>query len=98
MLHRAESHHIEGTIGHGSSAEYRHVAAYRDQARISAAHGGRQGPLHVEGKGVRGRLLGWRPPLRLWRGLADRRPVGTRRASGDVPLWGVGERWAALLW
>src|SRR5580693_191941 len=74
----------------GTLARYRHPAAQGDEARLPRAHERRQSALHGEGQGIRVRLLGRRPPLRLWRLQVHRRALETGGAGLDRYLWTQG--------
>src|SRR5580658_4522195 len=76
-----------GENRHGPTARHRDTAAPDDQARLSCPDDRRQGPLHGQGQGIRIRLLGWRPPLRLWRLPLYRRALGPGGAGPDRYLW-----------
>ena len=73
-------------LPYGSTSRNRDAAAQGDQARLPGAHDGRQGPLHDEGQGIRVRLLGRRPPLRLRRLQVHRRPLEAGGAGADRHL------------
>lgn len=66
---------------YGTSAEHRHPAAQGDAAGLSGPHGGFQGRMYAQGQGIRIRLLGRRPPLRLWRLQVHARPLEARGAG-----------------
>src|SRR5262249_40980139 len=57
----------------GASCQHRHAVAPHDQARLRRPYDGRKGPLHDEGEGIRGGLLGRQPALWLrWISLYGR--------------------------
>src|ERR1700692_1361760 len=76
-------HIFSKDVSNGPPARHRHPAAQGDEARLPRSHERRQSALHGEGEGIRVRLLGRRPPLRLWRGefytgASESAGVGTR--------------------
>src|ERR1700732_5088283 len=79
-------HIFSKDVSNGPPARHRHPAAQSDEARLPRAHERRQSALHGEGQGIRVRLLGRRPPLRLWRLQVHRRSLETGGTGLDRHL------------